>query len=135
MNRYWYTAVWGLAVWLLATIFFRLFGEYVLFHPDTSAFLISTSLLSLGTGGVLFAATRTYMRSDQSDHAALRFGVIGTGIGLLLDTFSLANHSVIFPKLDDAQVIAFTVWITFAYALYLFIPAMMNQKRNRKEKS
>jgi hypothetical protein len=30
--------------------------------------------------------------------------------------------------LDEARVIAFTAWLSFAYALYLFIPFVIQQK-------
>jgi hypothetical protein len=120
--------MWGFVVWLFATLFFRLFGEYVLFPPLSSAFWISTILLWIGTAAVLWGATHTYRMADKSNQAPLKFGVIGTMVGLALDTFSLTFHPVVFPQLDDAQVIAFTVWLSFAYALYLFIPFMIQQK-------
>ncbi|MED4351094.1 hypothetical protein P9265_01950 [Schinkia azotoformans] len=33
--------------------------------------------------------------------------------------------------MSESQVIAFTVWMLFAYALYLIIPTMINE-RNKK---
>ncbi|MFP7202576.1 DUF5367 family protein [Lysinibacillus halotolerans] len=58
---------------------------------------------------------------------------MGTVIGLILDSFSLANYHSIFSKLDDSQVIAFTVWMSFAYALYLIIPAFINFSQKSKQ--
>lgn len=132
MKRNIFTAMWGIFVWLFATLFFRFFGEHVLFHPVTSEFVISIFLLLVGTSILLCVVTYVYLRFDRAHNAALRFGVIGSMIGLALDTFSLSNHQFVFPTLDDSQVIAFTAWMSFAYALYLLIPLMFQQKMEQR---
>ncbi|WP_042150249.1 DUF5367 family protein [Paucisalibacillus sp. EB02] len=128
MKGYLFTALWGILVWLFATLFFRFFGEHVLFSPVTNEFVISIFLLLVVTSVLLLGITYVYLKFDQTNNAPLRFGVIGTIIGLSLDTFSLSYHHLVFPNLDDSQVIAFTAWMSFAYALYLFIPLMFNRK-------
>ena len=132
MKGYLFTAMWGVLVWLFATLFFRFFGEHVLFSPVTNEFIISIFLLLVGTSVLLCGVTYMYLLFDKTNNAPLKFGVIGTIIGLALDTFSLSNHHLVFPKLDDSQVIAFTAWMSFAYALYLFIPLMFNRKMGQK---
>ena len=129
MKGYLFTAMWGGLVWLFATFFFKFFGEHVLFSPGTNDFVISIFLLLVGTSALLCGITYVYLLFDKTNNAALKFGVIGTIIGLALDTFSLSNHHLVFPNLNDSQVIAFTAWMSFAYALYLFIPLMINQKK------
>ncbi|MBO8157517.1 MAG: DUF5367 family protein [Bacillaceae bacterium] len=124
----------GVLVWFFATMFFVLFGERVLFSPGTENFITSIILLVIGTGLLLWGVTYVYLLFDKSNNAPLKFGIIGTIIGLSLDTFSLSNHSLVFPKLDEPQVIAFTAWMSFAYALYLFIPAMINKQRIKHQK-
>lgn len=69
------------------------------------------------------------MRFDPSNYAPLKLGVIGTCIGLFLDAFSLSLYPIVFPALNDSQIIAFTVWMSAAYALYLMIPALMNIRK------
>ncbi|KQL53924.1 hypothetical protein AN964_10725 [Heyndrickxia shackletonii] len=125
------TVIWGVLVWVFATMFFVFFGESVLFSPGTENFATSIILLETVTGLILWGVTYIYLLFDKSKNAPLKFGIIGTIIGLSLDTFSISIHHTIFPKLDDSQVIAFTAWMTFAYALYLFIPAMINQQRSK----
>ncbi|MBO8171724.1 MAG: DUF5367 family protein [Bacillaceae bacterium] len=132
MIKYGYTVVWGGGVWLFAILFFVFFGERVLYQPGTYAFYISTVLLLIGTGVLLLAVTYLYLRFDRSVNASLKFGVIGTIVGLFLDTFSLLFHRTIFPDLDESRVIAFTVWMSFAYALYLLIPAVINERMKNK---
>ena len=130
MKGYLFTALSGVLVWFFATIFFVLFGDRVLFGPGTDSYVISLLLLGVGTGCLLWGVTYVYLLFDKSKNAALKFGIIGSIIGLSLDTFSLSNHHFIFPQLDDSQVIAFTAWMSFAYALYLIIPAIINQRRS-----
>ncbi|WP_243354195.1 DUF5367 family protein [Bacillus litorisediminis] len=134
MKGYLITVFWGLLVWFCATMFFVLLGEHVLFSPGTDAFIISTLLLIIGTAFLLYGVTYVYLKFNQSKHAPLKFGIIGTIVGLSLDTITLSNHHLVFPKLDDSQIIAFTAWMTFAYALYLIIPALINQQRNKRRK-
>ncbi|RUL50932.1 DUF5367 family protein [Lysinibacillus antri] len=129
MKNYLITTLWGVFIWFFATLFFVFFGEHVLFSPGKENFTTSILLLVLGTGLLLWGVTYIYLFFDKSKNAPLKFGVIGTIIGLSLDTFSISNHNLIFPKLDDSQIIAFTTWMSFAYALYLFIPALINQQR------
>ncbi|MFT4412226.1 DUF5367 family protein [Fredinandcohnia humi] len=131
MKRYLFTSIWGVGIWFFATLFFVFFGENVLFSPGSTSFVFSLILLLLGTGILLLGLTYVYLRYDKSENAALRFGVIGTIIGLSLDTISLSNHTNLFPKLENYQVIAFTAWMSFAYALYLIIPLVVSQL-NRK---
>lgn len=131
MRGYLFTALWGIVVWFFATLFFVLFGKQVLFSPGSSSFVMSILLLIVGTAILLVGMTFFYLLFDKSENSSLKFGLIGTIIGLTLDTFSLSNHRYIFPNLSDSQVVAFTVWMSFAYALYLIIPTLINE-RNRK---
>lgn len=132
MKGYLFTTMWGILVWLFATLFFRFFGEYILFSPTTNEFFISISLLLVGTSVLLWGVTYLYLLFDKTNNAPLKFAVIGSIIGLALDTFTLTYYDIVFPKLDDPQVIAFTAWMSFAYALYLFIPLMFNRKMGHR---
>lgn len=132
MKSYIKTSFFGLIVWFLATLFFVLFGEYVLYAPGSKGFLVSLTLLLLGTGILLYFTTRIYMLFDKTKHAPLKFGLVGTIIGLTLDMFSISNYKSIFPSLEPSQVISFTAWMSFAYALYLIIPILMEVKNTNE---
>lgn len=135
MRSYLLTALWGVVVWFFATLFFVLFGKHVLYSPGTPPFKTNIIILVAVTGILLFAVTFLYQHFDKSKNAALKFGLIGTFLGLILDSFSLSNYYLIFPKLNESQIIAFTVWMSCAYALYLMIPTIMNvlQRRQKSE--
>lgn len=131
MKGYGVTVLWGLLVWFGATLFFVLFGKQVLFSPGTPSFIMSTFMLVAATAIVLLAVTRLYLRFDESGNAALKFGIVGTMVGLILDAFSLANHQHVFPRLSESQIIAFACWMSFAYALYLIIPAILQERMKK----
>ncbi|USK68892.1 DUF5367 family protein [Peribacillus asahii] len=129
-----FALIFGVLVWFVATMFFVILGERVLYPPGTVSFAISITLLVVGTGFLLWGITYIYLLFDKTENAPLKFGIIGTMIGLALDTFSLSFHQFIFPNLAEPQVIAFTAWMSFAYALYLFIPAFINKKRSKSKR-
>ncbi|WP_040984723.1 DUF5367 family protein [Oceanobacillus jeddahense] len=133
MKTYLFTAAWGVFVWAAATLFFRIFGEEVLFTPGTEAFMFSIAMLLVGTAILLTLVIYLYTLFDKKDYAAIRFGIVGTMIGLVLDSFVFSNYQMIFPNLDETQVIAFSSWMSFAYALYLVIPFLFPQKIRQKQ--
>ncbi|MEK4304115.1 DUF5367 family protein [Oceanobacillus sp. M60] len=133
MKTYLFTAAWGVIVWGAATLFFRIFGEAVLFPPGTDAFMYSSGALLVGTAILLTLVIYLYTLFDKKEYAAIRFGIVGTMIGLLLDSFVFSNYQMIFPDLHETQVIAFSFWMTFAYALYLVIPFLFQQKVRQKQ--
>ncbi len=68
-------------------IFFRIFGEDVLFTPGTDAFMYSIAILLVGTAILLTLVIYLYTLFDKKDYAAIRFGIVGTMTGLVLDSF------------------------------------------------
>jgi len=132
MKRYGVTIIWGILIWLMATMFFSFFGEEVLYSPGEKPFPLVTALLLLGTAGALWAAAYLYTLFDHAGDALIKFAVIGTAIGLALDTFSLANYRFVFPALSETQMISFSVWMSCAYAIYLAVPCAMHRYKNSK---
>lgn len=133
MKTYLFTAAWGVIVWGAATLFFRIFGEAVLVPPGTDAFMYSSGALLVGTAILLTLVIYLYTLFDKKDYAAIRFGIVGTMIGLVLDSFVFSNYQMIYPDLSEPQVIAFSSWMSFAYALYLVIPFLFQQKVRQKQ--
>ncbi|UOY89369.1 DUF5367 family protein [Bacillus glycinifermentans] len=118
-------------VWLGATMFFVLFGELVLADPGEQHFFVNFLLLEAGTFVILYAVLSLYQKLDRSRYAAVKLGIWGSAAGLFIDTFSLWNHSMIFPKLSQGQVIAFAIWLVCAYAMYLMIPLILIRKEKQ----
>ncbi|ASB88949.1 DUF5367 family protein [Bacillus sonorensis] len=118
-------------VWLGATMFFVWFGDLVLVDPGQHSFLVRFLLLEAGTFVLLYAVLFFYQKLDQSRYAVIKLGIWGSAVGLFMDTFSVWNHSLIFPELSQGQVIAFTIWMVCAYAMYLIIPLLLVRKDER----
>jgi hypothetical protein len=78
------------------------------------------------TGIVLYLIGLLYRKIDRSPRALLRFGLIGSAVGLMLDSVSLSLHPLFFPGMNRDQVLAFSVWMVFAYGLFLLMFALQN---------
>ncbi|MDH2887012.1 MULTISPECIES: DUF5367 family protein [Bacillus cereus group] len=128
-GKSWITIIFSIGVWFMASLFFILFGSYVLVEITSSLFLPMLLILEIGTAIALYVVLRFYQKIDSSRYAAIKLGIFGTGIGLLLDSFLLYYASTLFPQLSLQQMISFTIWMVFAYVLYLFIPVWMERKR------
>lgn len=132
MNKLSFTVLWALLVWAGATLFFFLFGHWVLVEPAADHYWLTLLLLEIGTAVFLYAVTLLYIRFDRQSNAAVKFAVCGTTVGLFLDTFSISYHSSVFASLSEGQVIAFTAWMSCAYALYLAVPLLVHYSKGIK---
>ncbi|RAL26161.1 DUF5367 family protein [Thermoflavimicrobium daqui] len=125
-----WTLVFSLAIWVAAISFFIFFGHVVLIDPDQEGFLLRFLLLEIMTGVALYGVMLIYQRCDHSKDAVIKLGIWGSAIGLFLDSFAIWHHSIFLPNLSNGQVMAFTIWLGCAYALYLMIPVWMRRVKN-----
>ncbi|MFC4601707.1 hypothetical protein [Cohnella hongkongensis] len=118
----------GLAVWAAPTLFFLLFGDWVLLEVGeayfgTSLFLLETLSLLLLVGLALVVR----LRLIRERGSAARFGYAAAVIGLLLNAFVVWHRSSVFSSFTEGQHHAYAVWMTFAYALTLVVPAVVDR--------
>jgi hypothetical protein len=118
----------GLALWAVSTLFFMLFGHWVLVEVGDAQFGASLFLLEALTVLVLIGLSLVVrLKLFRASGAATRFGFIGTLVGLILNTFTVWYEDSVFPKFDAGQHRAFTIWMTLAYALFLLVPAVTDR--------
>lgn len=118
----------GVAVWAAATLFFRLFGDWLLVDPEDSHFGSSLFLLELLTLLVLVGlALVVRLRLFPERGSAFRFGFAAAAVGLLLDTYSVWHRDAVFPAFSEGQHHMFTIWMTLAYAMMLLVPAAVDR--------
>lgn len=118
----------GIAMWAVATLFFILFGNWVLVDTENPQFGASLFLLEALTALVLIGlALVVRLRLFREPGSATRLGFIGAAVGLLLDTFAIWYRDSVFTKFDEGQHHAFTIWMTLAYALFLLVPAITDR--------
>lgn len=114
----------GLAMWVISTLFFILFGDWVLVGTDDSHFGSSLFLLEALTLLVLIGLSLIVrLRLFRQRGSATRFGYIAASTGLLLSALAIWNRSRVFSDLDESQLHAFSIWMTLAYAMTLLVPA------------
>ncbi len=118
----------GIAVWAAATLFFRLFGNWVLAEPGDSFFGSSLFLLELLTLLVLIGlALAVRLKWFPERGSAARFGFAAAAVGLILDSFSVWQRDTVFPAFTEGQHHTFTIWMTMGYALVLLVPAAVDR--------
>ncbi|MFC3884433.1 DUF5367 family protein [Bacillus songklensis] len=129
----WFLVIaWSMIIWAGATLFFVYAGPYVLVATSSPRFFLIFVALEAVTALLIFLAVFFYIKIDRSKKAVLKCGIAGSAVGLFLDTFSLWNHSALFSRLAHDQMMSFTIWMSFAYSLFLLIPSLMyvlQQKR------
>ncbi|MFC5401580.1 hypothetical protein [Cohnella soli] len=118
----------GVAVWAVPTLFFLLFGKWVMLEVGepyfgTSLFLLEMLSFLLLIGLALFVRLRLIPERG----AATRFGFIATVVGLLLNTFAEWYRNSVFPSFTEGQHHGYSVWVTLAYALTLVVPAAVDR--------
>ncbi len=124
----------GFLVWGIVTALFRWIGPAVLTELADPRFPLVFAALEAAAAVSITAAVLLFRKWDSSPRSALRFGVIGSTIGLLLDTLSLWQHDWFFPRFTQGQLLSFTVWMTFAYGLFLLIPAAQDTLELARQK-
>ena len=108
--------VWiGLAVWLLATLAIRLWGQAV-FRTRSAA---EWALLFGVTAVAIAVPISLLVRSLPTREAGLRAAVLVVLPGLLLDTGSVLWFRSFFPNLFEVAGMPFAALLLWAYAIAL----------------
>ncbi|MFC5701956.1 hypothetical protein ACFPVX_11715 [Cohnella faecalis] len=118
----------ALAVWIVSTLFFSLFGDWVLGEVGEANFGSSLFLLEILTFLVLIGLSLVVrLRLFPEKGSATRFGFTAAAVGLLLDTFTVMKREQVFPDFSEQQHHAWSVWMTLAYAMFLLVPAVVDR--------
>jgi hypothetical protein len=108
--------VWiGLAVWLLATLAIRLWGQTV-FRTRSAA---EWALLFGLTAVAIVVPISLLVRRLPTREAGLRAAVLVVLPGLLLDTGSVLWFRTVFPNLPETAGMPFAALLLWAYAIAL----------------
>ncbi len=121
MNRRLFLGI-GVAVWLLATVVFRLAGQLFFFDEEIGVLLLlwlATIIAMAGLARALFRWQRLD-RGQQFEAATLL--VIS---GLLLDAVAVEGFARFFPNMPETAAGSFGAWLLLAYGSVLlaaFLP-------------
>ena len=121
MNRRLFFGI-GFAVWLLATVVFRLGGQ-LFFKPEEPLWL---ALLWCATAAAMIALARILFRWTKLNRAQ-RFEAAALMVisGMALDAIVTQGFASFFPNMPAAAAGSFGAWLLLAYAsviLAAFLP-------------
>ncbi|AEI38873.1 DUF5367 family protein [Paenibacillus mucilaginosus] len=108
--------VWGLVLWLAATLIFRFFGHFLM--DAGSPVLLGTSFI-LAVPLIYGCIFPLYALLGVPSGGRIRMSVRIALPGMFLDIFSLAFHSYVFPSLPPEGIPLLAAWLLWAYGLIL----------------
>jgi hypothetical protein len=119
-------AVWGAALWLLATVPLVLAGDRLLAPLDHARGVVTVLVATAATALLLLPLWRLFARERELDplSAALVFGVGAGGTGLALDAALLLVRRFHYPGVSAAHTPTLVTALVSAYAAVVLVPAL-----------
>ncbi len=108
--RFW--ALYGVLVWLLATVAVRMLGPWLL--PGTAA---ATAVLFVVTVPALWVVLAPAYRTPRAER--LPAAAVAALPGLLLDVVAVLGFAWLFPALPAGRAALYGAWLLWAYGLVL----------------
>ena len=103
--------LWGIVLWLGATILFRLFGHLLLDRE------VSWALFAAAVPLIYVCTAAVYQWRGVPSSARLLCSCCIALPGMLLDIVSLLVHRQVFPTIPDESVPVLAAWLLWAYSL------------------
>lgn len=118
----------GFTIWLIATIVFRLWGQY--FFVTNNAFILTALYLILipVLGLIVNLVTNKYKLNRLE---AIHSTVIMVLPGMIFDTFCIQFFSLVFPNLPATDGITFGSWLMWAYSIVLIFGLLREDKKSQ----
>ena len=115
----------GFAIWAIATIIFRLFGEVYFIFENSIVML----LIFVVTGISLYLLTTFILNIRKAQSSESLSAVIFLVLpGMLLDSVVVMSFSRFFPNLTEETAAPFAGWLLFAYATVLITGKLPKSK-------
>ncbi|GER61026.1 hypothetical protein ULMA_31340 [Patiriisocius marinus] len=125
MNYKIFSLIIGFTIWLLATIAFRVAGQYF-FLTDNLFVLIGLYLAVIPFLG--FVATWFFNKYKLGKLESAQSAVIMVLPGMILDTFCIEFFAKVFPNLPETDGATFGSWLMWAYATVLVFGLIRKDK-------
>lgn len=127
MNYKQFSLLFGLSVWLLATLTFSFWGHtfFIIKKP-----LIVFSLF-FGTIPILYVLQKwIFNKFNLNKNEKLKSTILMSLPGMFLDTLCINYHSFVFPSFSFEQVITLASWVLWVYAIVLTIGFVYNVEKH-----
>ncbi len=126
MNYRIFSLIIGFAIWLLATIAFRVAGQYF-FVTDNPVILTALYLAVVPFLG--FVATWVFNKYKLGKLESIQSAVIMVLPGMIFDTFCIEFFAWVFPNLPETDGATFGSWLMWAYATVLVFGLIRKDKK------
>lgn len=107
---------WGILLWVLATLLFRIYGQLFLI-PGNVPLLIITFILTIPL--IIIATYAYYYLRKIPESKRLMTSVQIALPGMILDIFSVIFFDKVFLNLHTDSLPFFAAWLLWAYSLIL----------------
>lgn len=127
MNYKQFSLLFGLSVWLLATLTFSFWGHtfFIIKKP-----LIVFSLF-FGTIPILYVLQKwIFNKFNLNKNEKLKSTILMSLPGMFLDTLCINYHSFVFPSFSFEQAITLASWVLWVYAIVLTIGFVYNVEKH-----
>lgn len=106
----------GFLVWLLATLAFRLAGQFFFL---TESPIILSILYVVVIPSLVFLTLFTFKKFHLSGFEKTAAGILLVLPGMLIDTFAIQFFEAIFPNMPATRAASFGSWLMWAYSIVL----------------
>lgn len=118
----------GFLVWLLATLAFRLAGQFFFL---TESPIILSILYVVVIPSMIFLALFTFKKFHLSGFEKTAAGILLVLPGMLIDTFAIQFFEAIFPNIPATRAASFGSWLMWAYSIVL-VTAIISGVRSKQ---
>lgn len=126
MNYKVFSLLIGFTIWLLATIAFRVAGQYF-FLTENAIALIGLYLAVVPFLGVV--TTWVFNKYKLSKLQAIQSAALMILPGMVFDTFCIKFFALMFPNLPEKDGSTFGSWLMWAYAMVLVFGLIRTEKK------
>ncbi|MEH7437313.1 DUF5367 domain-containing protein [Neobacillus drentensis] len=119
--------LWGILLWLGATIIFRIGGQLFLI-PGNHLLIILTFILAVP---LIAGTTFPYYRWFAPATNRVLTAVLIALPGMMFDIFSVLYFEKLFPNLDPSAESLFSAWLLWAYSLILLSGFVFSPAKSR----
>ncbi len=118
----------GFLVWLLATILFKMAGQYF-FKADNVFIMLALYALLIPALG--FISTSVFNQLKLNNLESIKSAALMVLPGMVMDTFCIQFFEKLFPNMPESYSKTFAAWLMFAYAIVLIF-GLLRRKQERK---
>ena len=119
----------GFIIWLLATIAFRVAGQYF-FITDSPVVLSILYIVVVPVLGLVTVLTCRKFRLTGLENVVA--GVLLVLPGMLIDTFVIQFFGAVFPNMPASNAATFGSWLMWAYTIVLVTSIIIGLGRTAK---